>query len=508
MRRGKMLLTALITVAIAWGSLGAVLAAGWGPKLGIDLQGGFSVILTAPEGTSGEVLDKAVEIMRQRIENLGSVQEPEISVLGDRNIQVQLPGVQDRERALEAVGTTGRLSFRPVLAEGPIPGVSPLFVDGTLPPPPELEAILGDLSFPDGPLAPTDVPANVDPQTGLTINDDPTQEAWLADAGTGIIYHVGPAALTGVDIVGAEPQFGGAVIGGGWVVDPQFSADGAIKFENLTADLTFFPDGDPRRRLAIVVDDSIISAPQVAAELAPGEPLSAEGSIITVGGGDQQETEAKDLATILQYGALPAAFERSDVRSVSASLGSDSLSAGLIAGLAGLGLVAVAMVAYYRLFGLITILGLSVFGAFLLLLLSLLSQFQGLTLTLAGVTGIIVSIGITSDSYIVFFERVKEEVKGGRPLRSAVDHGFQRAFRTILTADTVSVSAAILLWALAIGPVKGFAITLGLATMIDVVVAYYFTRPLARWLVVTKLGEGGALSMRGAMGRSAEEVVA
>ena len=257
---------------------------------------------------------------------------------------------------------------------------------------------------------------------------------------------------------------------------------------------------------AIVVDAEVISAPQVSNELAPGEPLSAEGSIITVGGGDEQEVEARDLATILQYGALPAAFERSDVRSVSASLGSDSLSAGLIAGLSGLALVAVAMIAYYRLFGLITILGLSVFGAFLLLMLSLLSEFQGLTLTLAGVTGIIVAIGITSDSYIVFFERVKEEVRSGRPLRSAVDHGFSRAFRTILTADTVSVSAAILLWALAIGPVKGFAITLGLAVLVDVIVAYYFTRPLARWLVVTRLGEGGALSMRGAMGRPVEEV--
>jgi preprotein translocase subunit SecD len=246
----------------------------------------------------------------------------------------------------------------------------------------------------------------------------------------------------------------------------------------------------------------------VAEELASGEALDADVVYITVGGGDQQQQEAEDLATILRYGALPTTFERERVESVSASLGSDSLRAGLVAGLGGLILVGVALLFYYRSLGLIAIVGLAVFGSLLLVVISLMSRFQGTTLTLAGVTGIIVSVGITSDSYIVFFERIKEEHRRGRPLRTAVDQGFTRAFRTILTADTVTFVGSILLWMLAIGPVKGFAITLGIATVIDVIVAYFYTRPFAQLLVRSRLGEGGWFSVRAASGRGREEIAA
>ena len=555
MSRRRLWITLLVTLAVAWGGLGASLAAGLTPKLGLDLQGGFAVVLKAPPEADAEVLDQAVEIMRQRIENLGSVQEPEISVQGDSSILVQLPGVQDRERALQAVGTTGELSFRPVLAENF--GLSPAFFDGTLPLPEEFQQDPDAAGEDEGEGDPTttappdseapsttadpaesttttststtaapettttaapgettttapestttttvapEPPPNMDPETGLTIVDDPSQAAYLMGQDGITFYHVGPAFLLGSDIEGATAGFIGSATAG-WVVDPDFTGEGGQKFEDATSTLTLFSPGDPRRSMAIVVDGEVVSAPQVSEQLARGEALDADVVYITVGGGDEQQAEAEDLATILRYGALPTTFERERVESVSASLGSDSLRAGLIAGIGGLILVGFAMLFYYRALGLIAIVGLSVFGSLLLLAISLMSRYQGTTLTLAGVTGIIVSIGITSDSYIVFFERIKEEHRRGRPLRAAVDQGFTRAFRTILTADTVTFAGSVLLWALAIGPVKGFAITLGIATVIDVLVAYYFTRPATMLLVRGPLGEGGWFSVRGATGR-------
>jgi protein-export membrane protein SecD len=491
--------------------LGAAFGAGWEPKLGLDLQGGFSVVLTTPEDADPAVLDQAVEIMRRRIENLGSVQEPEISVQGDRSIQVQLPGVTDRERALQAVGTTGLLSFRPVL-EASL-GISVAFIDGTLPQP----DFPTDDEVDDGSstttttttttIAPEDVPPNMDPVSGLTIVDDPEQDAYLWNPNTFMFYKVGPAFLTGRDIEGAEPGFTGigGQGGGGWVVDPDFTGPGGEAFQEATAALSLQPIGSPQRQLAIVVDGEVFSAPQVAADTPAGEGLDPNSVIITIGSTEDGQAEAEDLATILRYGALPTTFERERVESVSATLGTDSLNAGLAAGIGGLLLVGIAMMIYYRALGLIAVLGLSVFGSLLLFSLITLGETQGTTLTLAGVTGIIVSIGITSDSYIVFFERIKEEHRKGRSLRPAVDQGFHRAFRTILTADTVTFSGSILLWALAIGPVKGFAITLGIATVIDVLVAYFFTRPATMLLVRSRFGEGGAFSIQGAVGKGGTE---
>ncbi len=510
--RRRLWVTLLLTVGIAWASLAASLISGWTPKLGLDLQGGFSVVLTAPEGTDTEVLEKAVEIMRQRIEGLGSVQEPEISVQGSRSIQVQLPGVSDRDRALEAVGSTGVLSFRPVLEANII---SPAFSNGTLPLPDVLQPDESTTSEDDGDDATTTsapttttaapvIPDNIDPDTGLTILDDPTQEAYLQGE-DGLVYHVGPAFLTGSDIEGAEAGFIQGLASGGYIVDPQFTDEGGEKFRQATAELSLYPVGDPRRQMAIVVDGSVISAPGIAADVAAGEGLDPDQVYITMGSSGEPQVESEDLATILRYGALPTTFERDRVESVSASLGSDSLRAGLIAGLAGLVLVAIALAAYYRGLGLIAVVGLSVFGSYLLLIITALSQFQGTTLTLAGVTGIVVSIGITADSYIVFFERVKEEYRRGRPLRSAVDQGFERAFRTILTADTVTFAGSVLLWVLAIGPVKGFALTLGIATVVDVFVAYFYTRPAAMLMVRSKLGDGGSMSIMGAMGGRVDE---
>ncbi|TDI54567.1 MAG: protein translocase subunit SecD [Acidobacteria bacterium] len=494
----KAWITLIVTISIAWGSLALMLGLGWSPKLGLDLQGGFAITLVAPEGTDAATLEAAADIMRRRVENLGGVQEPEVAVVGDRAIVVQLPGVDDRERALEAVGTTGELSFRPVLGEYP---ASPAIFDPSN-------------TFPGGvptsnplldPLNPTD------PATGISMVDDIDNRSFLTETDTPRVYEVGGITVefqngeviefpTGSDIVDARAQFTSSGFGGQWVVVPDFTSEGGEKFRTSTAYLASFPPGDLRRQLAIVVDGVVFSAPSVAPEVSSSEGLDPNAVIITVGSGEDAEQDAQDLAALLRYGALPTTFERERVESVSATLGADSLKAGLFAGLAGLLLVAAYMLLYYRSLGLIAIVGLSVFGSLLLGAIILLGQTQGTTLTLAGVTGVIVSVGITLDSYIVYFERIKEEVRSGRALKPSVSHAFEGAFRTILTGDTVTFLAAILLFILAVGQVKGFALTLGLATVIDVTVAYYFTRSAAYLLVRGPLGKGGRFSIRGAMG--------
>jgi protein-export membrane protein SecD len=495
-------ITLIVTVAIAWGGLGAMLAVGWAPKLGLDLQGGFAVTLVAPDGTDPATLETAADIMRLRIENLGGVQEPEVAVVGDRAIVVQLPGVDDRERALQAVGTTGQLSFRPVIGQYP---ESPALTS------PDTVAPEGDETV-DPVLQPLNA---TDPTTGLSSVDDITLRSFLPDRDQLSVYEVGGVTVvrqdgttvefpTGSDITDASAQFSSSGLGGQWVVVPEFTADGGEKFRESTAYLSTYPVGDPRRQMAIVVDGDVFSAPFIAADVAPGEGLDPNSVVITVGGGDNAQSEAESLAALLRYGALPTTFERERVESISASLGSDSLRAGLIAGLVGLMLVAGYMLFFYRALGLIAVVGLSVFGSLLVGAIILLGEVNGTTLTLAGVTGVVVSVGITSDSYIVYFERTKEEYRHGRGLRSAVSHAFQSAFSTILKGDTVTLLAAVLLYLLAVGPVKGFALTLGLATVIDVAVAYFYTRPAAYLMARGPLGEGGRFSILGAMGGGAE----
>ncbi|MBT8192528.1 MAG: protein translocase subunit SecD, partial [Acidimicrobiia bacterium] len=381
-------------VALGWGGLAAVYATDTTPKLGLDLAGGTSVILKAPDGTSSESLDQAVNVMRKRIEALGNVQEPVIQVAGSNNIIVQLPGVTDRERALEAIGSTGQLSFRPVAN--------------------------------DGAFGPVGEPIDAS-------DDDPTQPAVLAN----IDPLEGPLSVEPAFALGGDITDATAVFNLGWAVSLDFTSEGDDKFAAATREAASYPLGDPRRRFAIVLDGTVISAPQVAADVDPNVGISG-GAQITMGSVDNAEQEARDLEIVLKFGALPVVLEQEQIKSVSASLGRDSLDAGLIAGFGGLALVAVAMVFYYRILGLVTVLGLSIFGSLVVGSYSVLGASQGLTLTLAGVAGIIVSVGITSDSYIVYFERIKEEIRHGRTVEDAVGEGFSRAFQTILTADTVS----------------------------------------------------------------------
>ena len=499
MNRRKAWITLLITVGLAWGSVAAMLAVGWAPKLGLDLQGGFAVTLVAPENTDAATLETAADIMRLRIENLGGVQEPEVAVVGERAIVVQLPGVDDRERALQAVGTTGQLSFRPVLGQYI---ESPAITD------PEAFAPEGDAA-----VDPILKPANdTDPETGITIDDVVEFRSVLPERDSGFVYEIGGIPVefqngetvefpTGQDITDASAQFSSTGIGGQWVVVPEFTAEGGEKFREATAYLSTYPPGDPRRQLAIVVDGDVFSAPTIAADVAPGEGLDPDSVVITVGGGENAQQESESLAALLRYGALPTTFERERVESVSASLGEDSLRAGLIAGMVGLMLVAIYLLIYYRALGIVSIVGLSVFGSYLVGAIILLGEINGTTLTLAGVTGVVVSIGITSDSYIVYFERTKEEFRQGRGLRAAISHAFESAFSTILKGDFVTFLAAVLLYALAVGQVKGFALTLGIATVIDVFVAYFYTRPATYLLGRGPLADGGPFTVKGAMGR-------
>jgi preprotein translocase subunit SecD len=434
-------------LALSWGSLAYGSTNDFLPKLGLDLKGGISAILTAPEGTDPELLEQTVDVMLRRIEGIGGVQEPEISTQGDRNVLVQLPGVTDQEEALRVLGATGQLSFRSVLG--------------------------------------TALPSQVD----LTETDDPTQDAWIMDEDGTLAYNV-----AGTDLLGSSIEEAIALVGQGgrWEVNLVLDSEGADKFEAITAAAVQFPNGDPRNQVAIVLDGIVITSPAV------NQAISGGSAVITMGAGEDNEAQAQDLSVVLRYGSLPVQLERSSLNKVSATVGQDSLDAGLKAGALGLLVVAAVLLIYYRSLGVVSVVGLTVFGSLLVMVFAVLGRSVGVTLTLAGVTGIIVSVGITADSYIVYFERIKEELRAGLDMTSAVETGFKKAYKTILTADTVSILGAFLLWLLAVGPVKGFAVSLGIATVLDIIIARYFTKNAVGMLAAGRWGEGGKFSIRGA----------
>ncbi|MCP3911761.1 MAG: protein translocase subunit SecD [Actinomycetia bacterium] len=423
-------------------------AAGNEPLLGLDLQGGVSVVLQPTEEASGEELDQSIEIMRRRVDAIG-VAEPEITRQGD-TILVQLPGVDDQQRALELVGQTAELRFRPVLgcvADGAEPLTSPEQQD------PEATVIL----------------PGRDGETGCDGVALPH-------------YRLGPSLLTGDTLSGASATQQGLT----WVVNPVFhpGADGIDQFNSAAARCHVgAPDPlvCPTGRLSIVLDGTVVIAPSI--EL----PSFGRDGIAISGGFDQEE--AQDVALVLRFGALPIELETQQVQTVSATLGRDSLQAGIVAGLVGLALVALYMCWYYRLLGVVAVLSLAVSFGLLWTIISWLGEAQGLALTLAGVTGLVVSIGVSVDSNVVYFEDLKEDVGSGRPLFSAVDLSFGRAFSTIVKADVASLIGALVLYVLTVGPVKGFALYLGLATVLDLVASYFFMRPAVMLLGRSGLAE-------------------
>lgn len=508
------LLGLLVVVA---GSFAGNLAAGNTPALGLDLQGGVSVTQEPVGEFNSESLDLAVERIRERVDSLG-VAEPEIIRQGDA-IVVNLPGVDNQDDALALVQVTGQVLLRPVLNAVPVQATSPSSSDPVSES--STDSLLPDSTGPDsssptsdapaetpapGPARPltqttvppgsstapsTEVPPTDAPTTDPTATDAPAVTEVPSDAGGATdtttpadpadpaatvvvtnsdgteLYELGPAFATG-EVFNSDAA--ADIIGGGWGVRVTLKggANGADLW-NIGAATCFSGTPQcPTKRMAIVLDGVVQSAPTV------NQPAFTGGVDIT---GNFSEKEARNLARVLKSGALPVRLEVQAVQTVSPTLGEDSLRAAIVAGLVGVGLVLLFMILYYRSLALILVLGLVVSGSIQWNVISILSKTNGLALSLSGIAGIIVSIGVTVDSYVVFFEKLKDEVKAGRSLRNSADRSFKSAWRTIVAADTVSLLGAFTLWYLTVGSVRGFAFFLGLSTLCDLLVAWFFTRP-------------------------------
>ena len=431
------------------------------PHLGLDLQGGIAVVLTAEGEASTASIDKAVDIIRSRVDALG-VAEPDISRQGN-NVLIQLPGIEEQDKALRVIGTTAKLEFRAVL-EVLTPGTEP-FTKAT---PPDCR---DPNTYPEGDPTKEVVQCvrDKDPATGR----DQPRETWIK-------LRLGPVVMGGSDVSGATavlPTETGSA--GSWTVDLSLNGEGGKKFEAVTGQLACNQEGDPKRQLAIVLDRVVESHPQMGTEVQCRQGISGGSAQIT---GSFTEADAKDLALVLRYGALPVAFEPSTVTTVSPTLGKDSLRGGLIAGAIGLAIVFVYLLLFYRGLGLLAWLGIAMHGAFTIGVVIILGKTAGFALTLAGIAGLIVSLGIAADSFIVYFERIKDEVHGGKSVRASIDRAWSSAWRTIVAADLVTALAAFVLYMLAVGSVRGFALMLGLATGLDLFVSYLFMHPSV-WLL-------------------------
>ena len=439
-------------------------------RLGLDLRGGTSVTLQPRIGVgetgkvTSEAIDQAVSIIRQRVNSLG-VAESEVASQGsgtNRQIVISVPGESGR-RVIELVGQTAELRFRQVLAE--TSGVPTTATDAAATPPagisPELNALYAALDC-------------TIPENRQGTGSDVATDVILACSNDGGAKYI----LAGAEVLGRQVSKATAAVdpttGGNWFVSLTFDGEGTKAFGDQTARVVSLTA--PQNQVAIVLDGLVVSAPRI------NEAIRGGSAQIT---GNFTQLEAQDLANVLKYGSLPLAFDRGEVQQVSPTLGADQLSAGLLAGGLGLGLVLLYSVLYYRGLGLVTVGSLTVAAGMIYLLVLLLGEWIGFTLTLAGIAGIIVAIGITADSFIVYFERIRDELREGKSLRSAVETGWIRARRTIVVADSVSIIAAVLLYFLAVGGVRGFAFTLGLTTLVDLLVIFAFTKPimtiLSKW---------------------------
>jgi protein-export membrane protein SecD len=462
----------------------ALVAAVWGvialqhitPRLGLDLRGGSSVTFepTNPRGgtPTSEQLDTTVDIIRNRVNSKG-VAESEVNLEGG-NIVVSIPDVANPDEVIATVGTTAQLQFRPV--KEVVAANDPKYKQ------PPFAAI--DCAKPatyankDNPDADNVV---------LCAREEPGQIQPGADAPKVLM---GKVALGGTDIASARAQLAttgqGGVATGQWETLLNFNGRGGNRFKDLTGKAACNPEGDPKKQIAITLDAVVINHPPVASDVQCNVGISPPG-VIT----GQTQAEAENLAPLISSGALPLKLEIQNRTTVSATLGADSLRAGLIGGVLGIGLVFLYVLLYYRGLGMVIWVGLGLAAALNVGIVILMGKWIGFTLTLAGIAGLIVAIGISADSYVVFFERLKDEVRDGKTLRTSVDRGWQRSFHTLVSANTVSFLAALLLYWLAIGPVRGFAFTLGLATLIDFFAAWFFARPAVSLLTRLRLFQEG-----------------
>ena len=469
---------ALLILGLILISLGATVAITGATevRLGLDLRGGTSVTLQPRASTAGndvtpEAINQAVEIIRQRVNSLG-VAESEVTAQGsggNRQIVISVPG-ENGTRVVELVGQTAELRFRQVLASGfgipsgidtatvatPVPGVS--------------DVINSQFATLD---------CTVAASLQGTGTDDPSAVITACSKDLTTKYVLAPAEVLGRQISeassGLDTQAGSA-----WTVSLTFDGEGTRAFGALTARVTTLPE--PNNQVAIVLDGIVQSSPRI------NEAIPSGTAQIT---GDFTQVGARDLANVLKYGALPLAFDRGEVQQISPTLGADQLNAGMLAGAIGLGLVILYCFLYYRGLGIVVTGSLAAAAGLIYLLILVLGETIGFTITLAGIAGIIVAVGITADSFVVYFERIRDEIREGRSLRSAVESGWVKARHTIIVADAVTIIAAVLLYFFAVGGVRGFAFTLGLTTFVDLIVTFIFTKPLMTILARTKFFSSG-----------------
>ena len=488
-------LGAIIVGLVAIIGLGSVTNAGasFAPKLALDLQGGTQIIL-APvlqEGTSvtEEQLLQAVSIIRQRVDASG-VSEAQVNTQGNSNIVVSIPGNPD-ENTLKLIRSSAKLEFRPVLATGQ--GVSATASNtgatesSTASPTPsataETSATPPIAGVDDATIKFYDALDCSQPFRSAGQIDDPTKPIVTCDTDLFGKYILGPVEVEGTDIADANAGTVTTSTGAAtntWAVNLEFTGAGSDKFAATTGRL--FPLAAPQNQFAITLDGYVITAPTLQAVITGGQAQ------IT---GNFDKNSSKTLADQLKYGALPISFEVQSQENISATLGSEQLSTGLLAGAIGLLLVIIYSFFQYRGLALVTVGSLIVAAVLTYLVVAFLSWRQGYHLSLAGVAGLIVAIGITADSFIVYFERVRDELRDGRNLGSAVESAWKRALRTILVSDGVSLLAAVVLFSLTVGNVRGFAFTLGLTTLIDLAVVMLFTHPMLQLLAKTKFFSSG-----------------
>lgn len=516
---------ALILIAIVALTGGMFASGHTTPRLGIDLAGGTSITLQAKADQGSAInkanMDTAVEIMNRRVNGLG-VSEAEVQTQGTSNIIVNIPKGTNSEEARQQVGTTAKLYFRPVLASEPSgaaasPSPSPSgSAGGSASPSPSGSASADEKASSSSPSPSTsatsqgraltdalkadttpsatpnadsaspsasgtgssggkledqyaklDCSKSADRATaGKTAKPSESTVACGEISGAWYKYMLGPAAVDGTEVKKAQAVFD-TQTAAGWQVQMNFNSTGAKKFADITGQLA--KNSSPQNQFGIVLDGDVVSSPYVSQSITGGQ---AEIS------GSFTQEEAQSLANMLSYGALPLSFKEQSVTTVTAALGGEQLHAGLLAGAIGLALVVIYLVVYYRGLSLVAIASLLVSAALTYVIMSLLGPTIGFALNLPAVCGAIVAIGITADSFIVFFERVRDEIREGRSLRPAVERGWPRARRTILVSDFVSFLAAAVLFVVTVGKVQGFAFTLGLTTVLDVVVVFFFTKPL------------------------------
>jgi preprotein translocase subunit SecD len=516
---------AILAVVLAAMFAGVAAIGTWAPTLGLDLQGGTRITLSASAASSGggvtsDKMNEAVDIIRNRVNGTG-VTEASVTTQGGNNIVVEIPG-QQRNDLVKQIGQTAQLRFR-LVALGPTPArskpgaSSPSPTSPAAPTPSTSAGNPSPTSSPTGGSTPSSSPTGGSTPGSSPTAGSPTAGAssapikdplhWQPDAAwqakfnafscpargakpevvdiprqpllacnaRGDKYLLGPALIEGTQLTGAS-----AGIPQGqtqWVVNLSFNGQASSTFATVTQQL-FANKG----LFAIVLDGVVLSSPGV------NEPILNGQAQIS---GSFTQSSAQALANSLKYGALPLSFQTESVTEEGPQLAADSLHAGIVAGTLGLVLVVAYCLLYYRGLGLVVIASLVVAAFTNYAAVLLLSRSIGFTLTLPGIAGLIVAIGITADSFIVYFERLRDEVRDGKTLRSAVEAGWVRARMTILAADSVSFLAALVLFIVAIGVVKGFAFALGLTTLIDVFIVFFFTKPLVTLLARTEFFGGG-----------------